>query len=262
MVTLSLADELVLDEADSGLTVERRRVRPASCRGPGRQPGRAGPGRVRPQRHGPPDQAHPAWAADWAGARPTPPPSCAGRAVPIRAWRPGSGRTSPSAWSAAGPGSTGWGSGSPRSTSTARDYLLLLPPFGVDTAGSTGPGTTMAGRDDAPNELTAAALAVEPRLARWRDALGDLAGREPPLAGSGSTWFVEGAAAAGSPARADASGQRRPDWCRPAPCRRAGKGTDESGGRAAGATCRPGAASGSPSASSCASSCASACGAS
>jgi 4-diphosphocytidyl-2-C-methyl-D-erythritol kinase len=46
-------------------------------------------------------------------------------------------------------------------------------------------------RDEAPNALAAAALAVEPRLARWRDALGDLAGSEPALAGSGSTWFVE-----------------------------------------------------------------------
>ena len=35
-------------------------------------------------------------------------------------------------------------------------------------------------------------LVVEPRLASWRDALGELAGAEPVLAGSGSTWFVEG----------------------------------------------------------------------
>jgi 4-diphosphocytidyl-2-C-methyl-D-erythritol kinase len=73
----------------------------------------------------------------------------------------------------------------------ARDYLLLLPPFGVDTAlvyraWDGDPG------DSRPNALTAAALAVEPRLARWRDALGELAGGEPALAGSGSTWFVEG----------------------------------------------------------------------
>ncbi len=80
-----------------------------------------------------------------------------------------------------------------------RRYLLVLPPFGVDTArvyrawdeGHRGPG---------PNALTAAALAVEPRLARWRDALGGLTGAEPTLAGSGSTWFVEGGPAeAGTP---------------------------------------------------------------
>ena len=72
-----------------------------------------------------------------------------------------------------------------------RDYLLLLPPFGVDT-----PAVFRAWDDepahDGPNELAAAALSTEPRLALWRDALGDLAGSEPRLAGSGSTWFVEG----------------------------------------------------------------------
>jgi 4-diphosphocytidyl-2-C-methyl-D-erythritol kinase len=72
-----------------------------------------------------------------------------------------------------------------------RDYLLLLPPFGVDTS------AVYRAWDEhpshvAPNELAHAALAVEPRLALWRDALGELAGAEPVLAGSGSTWFVEG----------------------------------------------------------------------
>jgi 4-diphosphocytidyl-2-C-methyl-D-erythritol kinase len=43
------------------------------------------------------------------------------------------------------------------------------------------------------NDLEPAALAVEPRLARWRDELGDATGRVPRLAGSGSTWFVDGA---------------------------------------------------------------------
>jgi 4-diphosphocytidyl-2-C-methyl-D-erythritol kinase len=36
-------------------------------------------------------------------------------------------------------------------------------------------------------------LAVERRLAQWRDRLGDATGEVPVLAGSGSTWFVEGA---------------------------------------------------------------------
>ena len=72
----------------------------------------------------------------------------------------------------------------------ARDYLLLLPPFGVDTA-RVYRAWDDDPRDESPNALAAAALAVEPRLARWRDALGELAGGEPALAGSGSTWFVE-----------------------------------------------------------------------
>ena len=53
----------------------------------------------------------------------------------------------------------------------ARDYLLVLPPFGVDTAAVFG-AWDAGHRDGEPNALTAAALAVEPRLARWRDALG------------------------------------------------------------------------------------------
>jgi 4-diphosphocytidyl-2-C-methyl-D-erythritol kinase len=73
-----------------------------------------------------------------------------------------------------------------------RAFVLLVPPFGVDTgevyrafdAGAREPG--------ARNELTEAALSVEPRLAVWRDRLAEASGRVPQLAGSGSTWFVEG----------------------------------------------------------------------
>ncbi len=72
-----------------------------------------------------------------------------------------------------------------------RDYLLLMPPFGVDTA-SVFRAWDGGHREEGVNTLTAAALAVEPRLAAWRDALGDLSGQAPTLAGSGSTWFVEG----------------------------------------------------------------------
>ena len=42
------------------------------------------------------------------------------------------------------------------------------------------------------NDLESAAIAVEPRLAAWRDRIGELAGVAPILAGSGSTWFVPG----------------------------------------------------------------------
>jgi 4-diphosphocytidyl-2-C-methyl-D-erythritol kinase len=72
-----------------------------------------------------------------------------------------------------------------------RDYLLLLPPFGVDTAAVYRAWDDQPNHEG-PNELAAAALVTEPRLAAWRDALGNLAGRVPRLAGSGSTWFVEG----------------------------------------------------------------------
>lgn len=46
---------------------------------------------------------------------------------------------------------------------------------------------------DGPNDLEPAALRVVPELAAWRDRLGDATGRTPALAGSGSTWFVDGA---------------------------------------------------------------------
>ena len=74
-----------------------------------------------------------------------------------------------------------------------RPYTLLLAPFGCSTVavyrawddlgGPTGPGA---------NDLEQAALHVEPRLAEWRDRLREETGAEPCLAGSGSTWFVEG----------------------------------------------------------------------
>ena len=74
-----------------------------------------------------------------------------------------------------------------------RTYTLLTPPFGCSTiavyrawdamGGPTGPGG---------NDLEPAALQLAPDLARWRDELGDASGRAPRLAGSGSTWFVEG----------------------------------------------------------------------
>ena len=42
------------------------------------------------------------------------------------------------------------------------------------------------------NDLEPAALIVAPELAQVRDRLGEATGQTPRLAGSGSTWFVEG----------------------------------------------------------------------
>ena len=88
-----------------------------------------------------------------------------------------------------------------------REFLLLLPPFGVTTALVYAAWDALLRKDhpdDRVNALTRAALAVEPRLAEWRDALGETTGAEPTLAGSGSTWFVE---VAPSPA-----GTEDPTW--------------------------------------------------
>ena len=75
----------------------------------------------------------------------------------------------------------------------AATFTLLLAPFGCSTpevyrawdelGGLVGVGA---------NDLEAAALHVEPDLAKWRDRLGNATGVSPIMAGSGSTWFVPG----------------------------------------------------------------------
>jgi 4-diphosphocytidyl-2-C-methyl-D-erythritol kinase len=73
-------------------------------------------------------------------------------------------------------------------------YTLLVPPFGCATPAVYRAWDELGGpTSDGPNDLESAALAVEPRLAEWRDRLGDATGERPVLAGSGSTWFVPGA---------------------------------------------------------------------
>ena len=76
----------------------------------------------------------------------------------------------------------------------ARTLTLLTPPFGCSTPAVYRAWDDLGGPTaDGPNDLEAAALAVQPDLARYRDLLGDASGRTPHLAGSGSTWFVDGA---------------------------------------------------------------------
>jgi 4-diphosphocytidyl-2-C-methyl-D-erythritol kinase len=75
-----------------------------------------------------------------------------------------------------------------------RTVTLSMPPFGCPTPAVYAAWDELGGPTaDGPNDLEPAALRVEPRLARWRDELGDATGATPVLAGSGSTWFVEGA---------------------------------------------------------------------
>ena len=76
----------------------------------------------------------------------------------------------------------------------ALTFTLLVPPLHCSTAevyrawdGLGGPTGHASG-----NDLEPAAIAVEPRLAEWRARLAEATGRTPMLAGSGSTWFVEG----------------------------------------------------------------------
>lgn len=75
-----------------------------------------------------------------------------------------------------------------------RRFTLLTPPLSCSTPAVYRQWDALGGPTaDGPNDLEPAALAVEPELARWRDVLGDATGRTPVLAGSGSTWFVDGA---------------------------------------------------------------------
>jgi 4-diphosphocytidyl-2-C-methyl-D-erythritol kinase len=72
-------------------------------------------------------------------------------------------------------------------------YTLVVPRLHVSTPAVYRAWDDLGGpTGDNGNDLEPAALAVEPRLARWRDLLGDATGLVPRLAGSGATWFVEG----------------------------------------------------------------------
>jgi 4-diphosphocytidyl-2-C-methyl-D-erythritol kinase len=76
----------------------------------------------------------------------------------------------------------------------SRTITLAMPPYGCSTPAVYAAWDDLGGPTaDGPNDLEPAALVVEPRLAEWRDRLGDATGERPVLAGSGSTWFVEGA---------------------------------------------------------------------
>lgn len=75
----------------------------------------------------------------------------------------------------------------------AATYTLVTPPVPCPTGRIYQRWDELGGPSgEAGNDLEPAALSVAPELARWRDELGDATGQCPRLAGSGSTWFVEG----------------------------------------------------------------------
>ncbi len=75
-----------------------------------------------------------------------------------------------------------------------RTLTLLIPPFGCSTPAVYRRWDEMGGPEGPRgNDLEPAALEVEPRLDRYRQALEQATGQTARLAGSGSTWFVEGA---------------------------------------------------------------------
>lgn len=74
-----------------------------------------------------------------------------------------------------------------------RTFTLVTPPFGCSTPAVYRAWDELGGpAGDGPNDLEAAALVVAPELGEWRDRLAAATGRTPVLAGSGSTWFVDG----------------------------------------------------------------------
>jgi 4-diphosphocytidyl-2-C-methyl-D-erythritol kinase len=75
-----------------------------------------------------------------------------------------------------------------------QELTLLTPPLHCSTPAVYRAWDDLGGpRGSAGNDLEPAALAAYPALVRWRDELAEQTGLRPRLAGSGSTWFVEGA---------------------------------------------------------------------
>jgi 4-diphosphocytidyl-2-C-methyl-D-erythritol kinase len=75
-----------------------------------------------------------------------------------------------------------------------RTVTLVTPPVHCSTPAVYRRWDEMGGpTDEGGNDLTVAALSVAPELGRVRDELEDATGCRARLAGSGSTWFVDGA---------------------------------------------------------------------
>jgi 4-diphosphocytidyl-2-C-methyl-D-erythritol kinase len=75
----------------------------------------------------------------------------------------------------------------------AREITLIVPPFGVSTPAVYSAFDSLDAKHEGPNDLEPAAIAVEPRLAQWRDRIREASGQSPVLAGSGATWWLDGA---------------------------------------------------------------------
>lgn len=74
-----------------------------------------------------------------------------------------------------------------------RTFTLLTPPVHCSTPSVYREWDRLGGPVGSNgNDLEPAALHLLPELARWRDELAEATGMRPRLAGSGSTWFVEG----------------------------------------------------------------------
>ena len=80
----------------------------------------------------------------------------------------------------------------------ARKITLVVPPFRVSTPAVYRAFDQLTDFGRTPikhagvNDLEPAAIKVEPRLAIWREKISQACGVTPTLAGSGSTWWLDG----------------------------------------------------------------------
>jgi len=74
-----------------------------------------------------------------------------------------------------------------------RTFTLVLPPFGMATAGVYRAWDELGGpTGEHGNDLEPAAVHVDERLGEWCRRIEAATGSRPTLAGSGSTWFLDG----------------------------------------------------------------------
>jgi len=80
----------------------------------------------------------------------------------------------------------------------SQKITLVVPPFRVSTPDVYHAYDELTDLCKKPimhsgvNDLEPAAIKVEPRLAEWKKKIANAAGDEPTLAGSGSTWWLNG----------------------------------------------------------------------
>lgn len=80
----------------------------------------------------------------------------------------------------------------------AREITLVVPPFRVSTPAVYRAFDQLTDFGKTPikhagvNDLEPAAIKVEPRLAIWKEKIAQACGVVPTLAGSGSTWWLDG----------------------------------------------------------------------
>ncbi|MEQ1872559.1 MAG: 4-(cytidine 5'-diphospho)-2-C-methyl-D-erythritol kinase [Ilumatobacteraceae bacterium] len=72
------------------------------------------------------------------------------------------------------------------------EITLVIPPLSINTPAAYRAWDELGGPHSQTNDLEAAAISVEPRLAEWRERIEKAAGERPTLAGSGATWFLRG----------------------------------------------------------------------